>query len=76
MKILKNLYHKKLFFEVEGKSIGIEGKGIKVVEDYQAKELLKNPWIVEVQPRNVKFPNIKKTDFEYLKSKGRRKENK
>ena len=73
MKILRNNYHKKLFFEVDGKPIGIDAKKTKVVEDYQAKELLKNPWIEEVQPRAVKFPAISKTDLRYYKPKGRRK---
>ena len=73
MKILRNNYHKKLFFEVDGKPIGIEAGKTKVVEDYQAKELLKNPWIEEMQPRAVKFSNTPKTDLRYYKPKGRRK---
>ena len=50
MKLIKNNYHKKLISEVFGKPIGIEPGEIKLVEDNEAKVLLRNHWIKEVKP--------------------------
>jgi hypothetical protein len=55
MKVLKNKYHKKLHFEVNNHSIGIDACGTLSVEDEDAKLLLDSPWIELVElPRAEK----------------------
>jgi len=49
--LLRNKYHKKLHFEVNNHSVGINAYGVLSVEKEDAKILLKNKWIELANPK-------------------------
>lgn len=55
---VRNTYHKKLAFNIDGKPFGIEANEIKEVDEKLGKELLNNYWIEEIKEK--KAPEIKK----------------
>jgi hypothetical protein len=50
MKKIKNTYHKKLAFIIDGDvSLTLENNEEKKVQDELANKLLQNPWIIEIK---------------------------
>lgn len=69
--VIKNRYHKKLAFDINGKTFGIDAYEIKKVDDTLGRELIKNFWIEEVK-EEIKIENKPKEKIEIEISKGRK----
>ncbi|MHA1329840.1 MAG: hypothetical protein ACTSR2_02070 [Candidatus Hodarchaeales archaeon] len=69
--LIKNKYHKKLAFVIQGQPFGIEAGEVKKVDDAIGRELIKNVWIIEIKEDNEEKP--KEIISKYKRSKSKTK---
>ena len=66
--LVKNIFQKKLSFEIFGKALSLRSGEITEVDDNLGKILIDTPWIIEIKPKRKQ--NIFK-DFDAFTDYGR-----